>query len=173
MPLYETVLIARQDISSTQVDALADNFTTILSENGGQVSKREYWGLRNLTYRIKKNRKGHYVLFNIDAPPAAVSEMERTMRINEDVLRYLTIRVDQHEEGPSAIMQNRGRGDERGGRRGGFGGDRGGFGGDRDRGGFGGDRGGFGGDRDRGGDGRGGPGDGGLGAAAQGDGGEA
>ena len=168
MSLYETVLIARQDISSAQVDALADNFTTILSENGGQVSKREYWGLRNLTYRIKKNRKGHYVLFNIDAPAAAVSEMERTMRINEDVLRYLTIRVDQHEEGPSAIMQNRGRGDERGGRRGGFGGDRdrGGFGGDRDRGGFGG------GDRDRGGDGRGGLGDGGAGAA-QGDGGEA
>jgi len=159
MSLYETVLIARQDISSAQVDALADNFTTILSENGGQVSKREYWGLRNLTYRIKKNRKGHYVLFNIDAPAAAVSEMERTMRINEDVLRYLTIRVDQHEEGPSAIMQNRGRGDERGGRRGGFGGD-------RDRGGFG-DR-----DRDRGGEGRGGLGDGGAGAA-QGDGGEA
>jgi small subunit ribosomal protein S6 len=127
MPYYENVFIARQDISSTQVDALADAFTAIVAEQGGQITKREYWGLRNLAYRIKKNRKGHYVLFNIDAPPAAVNELERNMRINEDVLRYLTVRVDALEEGPSAVMQNRGRGEERerdrdrGGRRG-FGG---------------------------------------------------
>src|SRR5689334_4261903 len=104
MPLYENVFIARQDISGAQVDALADTFTTLIAEQGGEVKKREYWGLRNLTYRMKKNRKGHYVLFNIDGPAAAIAELERTMRINEDVLRYLTLRVDQHEEGPSPIM---------------------------------------------------------------------
>jgi len=113
MPYYENVFIARQDISATQVDALADAFTAIVVEQGGQVTKREYWGLRNLTYRIKKNRKGHYMLFNLDAPPAAVNELERNMRINEDVLRYLTVRVEALEEGPSAVMQNRGRSDER------------------------------------------------------------
>ncbi len=113
MPFYENVFIARQDISSAQVEALADAFTTLIGEQGGQVTKREYWGLRNLSYRMKKNRKGHYILFNLDAPPAAVNELERNMRINEDVLRYLTVRVDEHEAGPSAVMQNRGRGDER------------------------------------------------------------
>ncbi|HUK58010.1 MAG TPA: 30S ribosomal protein S6 [Stellaceae bacterium] len=113
MPLYETIFIARQDISSAQVDALADQFTAILGEQGGQVTKREYWGLRNLAYRIKKNRKGHYILFNVDAPPAAVSELERNMRLNEDVLRYLSIRVEEHEAGPSAVMQARNRGDDR------------------------------------------------------------
>lgn len=113
MALYENVFIARQDISASQVDALADTFTALVGEQGGQVTKREYWGLRNLAYRMKKNRKGHYVLFNIDAPPAAVSEMERNMRINEDVLRYLTVRVDVLDPGPSAVMQSRGRGDER------------------------------------------------------------
>ena len=113
MPLYETVFIARQDISGPQVDALADQFTTIVAEQGGEVKKRESWGLRNLAFRIKKNRKGHYVLFNLDAPPAAVAEMERNMRLNEDVLRYLTIRVDQLEEAPSVMLQNRGRGDDR------------------------------------------------------------
>lgn len=113
MALYENVFIARQDISSTQVDALADGFTALIAEQGGQVVKREYWGLRNISYRIKKNRKGHYVLFNIDGPAAAISELERNMRINEDVLRYLTIRVEEHEEGPSVVMQNRGRGEER------------------------------------------------------------
>jgi small subunit ribosomal protein S6 len=124
MPLYENVFIARQDISAAQVEALTESFAAIVGQQGGQVTKREYWGLRNLAYRIKKNRKGHYMLFNLDAPPAAVSELERNMRINEDVLRYLTVRVDVLEEGPSAIMQNRGRGDERdrdrdrGGRRG-------------------------------------------------------
>ncbi|MGE0723864.1 MAG: 30S ribosomal protein S6 [Alphaproteobacteria bacterium] len=112
MTFYENVFIARQDIAANQVDALADQFTALIAENGGQVLKREYWGLRNISYRIRKNRKGHYVLLNIEAPAAAVTEMERTMRINEDVLRYLTVRVDALEEGPSAMMQAKGR-DER------------------------------------------------------------
>ena len=113
MPLYENVFIARQDISGAQVDALADGFTQLISEQGGEIKKREYWGLRNLAYRMKKNRKGHYVMFNLDAPPPAVAEMERTMRINEDVLRYLTLRVDQLEEGPSPVMQSRGSREDR------------------------------------------------------------
>jgi len=112
MPLYENVFIARQDISGAQVDALADGFTQLIAEQGGEIKKREYWGLRNLAYRMKKNRKGHYVLFNIEAPPAAIAELERTMRINEDVLRYLTLRVDQLEEGPSPVMQSRGSREE-------------------------------------------------------------
>ena len=116
MPLYESVVIARQDIATTQVDTLADELTNIITEGGGKVTKRESWGLRSLTYRIKKNRKGHYVLFNIDAPPAAINEYERRMRINEDVLRYLTVRVETLEEGPSAVLQNKDRpGTERGG----------------------------------------------------------
>ena len=113
MALYENVFIARQDISGAQVDALADSLVQLIADNGGEVKKREYWGLRNLAYRMRKNRKGHYVLMNLDAPPAAVAELERTMRINEDVLRYLTIRVEAHEEGPSAVMQNRGGRDDR------------------------------------------------------------
>ncbi|KKJ76591.1 30S ribosomal protein S6 [Kiloniella litopenaei] len=134
MAFYECVYIARQDISSSQVDALTEQFTGIITENGGSVGKTEYWGLRNMAYRVKKNRKGHYVLLNIDAPAAAVQEMERVMRINDDVLRTLTLRVDELEEEPSVIMQNRGNRDERGGR--------GGRGGRDDRGGRGGDRGG-------------------------------
>src|SRR5260221_12614693 len=113
MALYETVFIARQDISATQVEALTDTFATVIAEGKGEVKKREYWGLRTLAFRIKKNRKGHYVLFNLDAPPAAVAEMERTMGINEDVLRFMTIRVDALEEGPSAVMQSRGSRDDR------------------------------------------------------------
>jgi small subunit ribosomal protein S6 len=113
MPLYENVFIARQDISGAQVDALADTFTQLVADNGGEVKKREYWGLRNLAYRMRKNRKGHYLLFNIEAPPAALAELERTMRINEDVIRYLTLRVDALEEGPSVAMQNRGGRDDR------------------------------------------------------------
>jgi small subunit ribosomal protein S6 len=128
MPLYESVFIARQDISSAQVDSLADQFTGLIQENGGEIKKREYWGLRNLAYRIKKNRKGHYVLFNIEAPAPAVHEMERNMRINEDVIRFLTVKVEELEEEPSAMMRSRGGRDERGGRRpggrfGGHGGD--------------------------------------------------
>jgi len=118
MALYENVFIARQDISATQVEALAEAFEKIITENGGTVAKREYWGLRNLCFRIKKNRKGHYVLFNLDSPSAAVVEMERTMRINEDILRFMTVRVDALEEGPSAVMQGRGKSEERGPRRG-------------------------------------------------------
>lgn len=113
MPLYENVFIARQDISGAQVDALADSFTQLVADNGGEIKKREYWGLRNLTYRMRKNRKGHYVLLNVAAPPAAIAELERTMRINEDVIRYLTIRVDALEEGPSVVMQSRGNRDDR------------------------------------------------------------
>jgi len=113
LPLYESVFIARQDISATQVDTLADNFENVISENGGSIAKRENWGLRTMAYKLKKNRKGHYVLFNIDAPAPAVHEMERQMRINEDILRYLTVRVDELEEGPSIIMRNKDRGDDR------------------------------------------------------------
>ena len=111
MPLYESVVIARQDIATTQVDTLADELTNIIGEGGGKVAKRESWGLRSLTYRIKKNRKGHYIFFNIDAPAAAISEYERRMRFNEDVLRYMTVRVEELEEGPSAIMRNKDRDD--------------------------------------------------------------
>jgi small subunit ribosomal protein S6 len=124
MAFYETVFIARQDITSAQAEALAETYSQLIIDNGGKVTKTEHWGLKTLAFRMNKNRKGHYVLFNIDAPSAAVLEMERNMRINEDVLRYMSIRVEEPEEGPSAMMQNRG-GDraERGDR-----GDRGGFG---------------------------------------------
>jgi small subunit ribosomal protein S6 len=113
MPLYENVFIARQDISGAQAEALADGFVQLIAEQGGEVKKREYWGLRNLAYRMNKNRKGHYVLFNIEAPAPAIAELERTMRINEDVIRYLTLRVDALEEAPSAVMQSRGSREDR------------------------------------------------------------
>jgi small subunit ribosomal protein S6 len=113
MPLYENVFIARQDISGAQAEALTDQFAQLIADQGGEVKKREYWGLRNLAYRMNKNRKGHYVLFNIDAPAAAIAELERTMRINEDVLRYLTVRVNELDENPSAVMQNRGSREDR------------------------------------------------------------
>ncbi len=123
MPFYESVFIARQDISNTQVEALADTFSGIIEKGGGNVTSKEQWGLRNLAYKIKKNRKGHYTLFNIDAPSAAILEMERNMRISEDVLRYLTIRVDKLAVEPSIMMQrSRGPRDDdtrRGGRPGG------------------------------------------------------
>jgi len=105
MALYENVFIARQDVPTTQVETLTNQFTELVTGLGGTVSKKEYWGLRSLAYRIKKNRKGHYTLLNIDAPAAAVKELERTMSINEDIIRYMTIRVDELEEGPSAVMQ--------------------------------------------------------------------
>jgi small subunit ribosomal protein S6 len=140
MALYESVFIARQDISAAQVEALAQKLTAIITEQGGKVTKNEYWGLKNLAYRIKKNRKGHYTLLNIDAPAAAIKEMERNMRIDEDVLRYLTVRVEELEEGPSAMLrsrEDRGRRFDRDGDRGDrFGrdrGDRGGRGEWRDR----------------------------------------
>jgi len=113
MSLYEHVFIARQDISTTQVEDLTSSFAAIISENGGTVAKTESWGLRTLAYRIKKNRKGHYVLFNLDAPAAAIRELERNQRLNEDVLRFMTIRVDELEEGPSAMMSARSDRDDR------------------------------------------------------------
>ncbi|MBV2142553.1 30S ribosomal protein S6 [Falsochrobactrum sp. TDYN1] len=121
MALYEHVLLARQDISQQQVDALVEQFKGVLEANGGKVGKVESWGLRPLTYRIKKNRKAYYTLVNIDAPAAAVAEMERQMRINEDVLRFMTIRVEELEEGQSAMLSRRDdrrdRDDDRGPRR--------------------------------------------------------
>jgi small subunit ribosomal protein S6 len=111
MPFYENIFIARQDATAAQVEALTETFAGIITEQGGQVTKREYWGLRNLAYRIKKNRKGHYMLLNIEAPAAAVAEMERNMRISEDILRLLTVRVEALEEGPSAMLQSRARDD--------------------------------------------------------------
>ena len=105
MALYETVFIARQDVSAKQVEDLAKGFGKIVNDNGGEVKKTESWGLRNLAYRIKKNRKGHYTLLHFDAPPAAIAEMERNMRLNEDVLRYMTVTIDALPEGPSAILK--------------------------------------------------------------------
>lgn len=137
MALYEHVFIARQDVSAQQVETLTEEFKAVLEQNGGSVAKTEYWGLKGLAYKIKKNRKGHYTLMNLDAPHAAVAEMERQMRLHDDILRFITLRVEELEEGPSAMMQSRGRDDRRGGR--------GGRGGDRERG----DRGDRG-DRDRG-----------------------
>jgi small subunit ribosomal protein S6 len=105
MALYENVFIARQDVPATQVETLTNQFAELVTAQGGTVSKKEYWGLRSLAFRMKKNRKGHYTLLNIDGPPAAVKELERTMSINEDIIRFLTVRVDALEEGPSAVMQ--------------------------------------------------------------------
>ncbi|MCA3439410.1 MAG: 30S ribosomal protein S6 [Rhodobacter sp.] len=146
MPLYEHVFISRQDLSNTQAEGLIEHFTAILADNGGKVVENEYWGVKTMAYKINKNRKGHYAFLKSDAPAAAVQEMERLMRLHDDVMRVLTVKVDKHEEGPSIQMQKRDDRGERGDRP-----DRGerperGFGGDRgDRGGFGGDRGGFGG----------------------------
>ena len=127
MALYEHVFLARQDLSQPQVDAMVENYKGIIAANGGSVGMIENWGLKSLTYRVKKNRKAYYTLMDITAPAAAVKEMERQMGLSEDVLRFLTIKVDKHEEGPSAMLQKRERDDrdDRGGR--------GGFG-DRDRG---------------------------------------
>ena len=104
MPLYECVLIARNDVTQQQVEGIADGIASQLETEGGEVKKREYWGLRSLAYRVKKNRKGHYMLIGLDAKPAFVNEMERQLRLNEDVLRFLTLSVDKIEEGLSAIL---------------------------------------------------------------------
>ena len=127
MPLYEHVFLARQDLAQAQVDALAENATKILTDNGGKVVKTETWGLKSLAYRIAKNRKAHFVMLDIDAPAPAVAELERQTNINEDVIRFMTIRVDAHEEGPSAMMRRDRSRDDRGDRgpRGGDRGDRG------------------------------------------------
>jgi small subunit ribosomal protein S6 len=112
MALYEHVLIARQDVSPTQVDSLIEDITKTVSELGGKVEKSEYWGLRNLSYRVRKNRKGHYCLLNLDAPAAAVHELERRHRINEDVIRFMTVKVDALDPEPSPVLARRDR-DER------------------------------------------------------------
>jgi small subunit ribosomal protein S6 len=121
MPLYEHVYLARQDLSSQQVDELTAQFSGVIGQMGGKVTKTEYWGLKSLTYRMRKNRKAHMTLLNVDAPAAALNEIERQERLSEDVLRYLTIRVEEHEEGPSAMMrkadrEDRGERGDRGGR---------------------------------------------------------
>jgi small subunit ribosomal protein S6 len=158
VPLYEHVFLARQDISQTQVDALTKEYGEVITEGGGKVGKVEYWGVKPLAYKIKKNRKAHFSLMNLDAPPAAVAEMERRMTLSPDVIRFLTIRVDAHETEPSTQMRKSDRDERREGDRGGPRGDRGGFRGggfrgDRPGGGFRGDRpgGGFRGDRPGGG----------------------
>jgi len=140
MPLYEHVFLARQDLSPQQVEELTTRYKGVIEQMGGKVGKTEYWGVKSLTYRMRKNRKAHFTLMNVDAPPAAMSEVERQQRINEDVLRNLTIRVEEHEAEPSAMMRKADRDRDRDDRRG--------FGerGDRERGGFDRDRG----DRDRG-----------------------
>ncbi len=109
MSLYEYTYIARQDIQPQQVDAITDQFAKIIADNGGKVAKTESWGLRTLAYRIKKYKKGHYVHLNIDAPHAAIAELERNARLHEDVIRYMTIRVDEFEEGDSVVLRSKDR----------------------------------------------------------------
>ena len=116
MRLYESVFIARQDISSQQVESMADEFAGIITNAGGKIHKREYWGLRSLAYRIKKNRKGHYIMFNLETDGATLKEYERIMGLNEDVLRFLNIRIEEVDEAPSIIMQNKGERGDRGDR---------------------------------------------------------
>ena len=119
MALYEHVYLARQDVTAQQVETMTEQMKTVIAGLGGTVGKVEYWGVKSLAYRIKKNRKAHYTLLNIEAPSAAVLEMERQMRINEDILRFMTVKVEELEEGPSAMLQKRDREDrpERGGDR--------------------------------------------------------
>jgi len=141
MPLYEHVFLARQDLGTPQVEELTAQYKGIIEQMGGSVTKTESWGVKSLSYRLRKNRKAHFTLLNVDAPAAALTEVERQQRLSEDVLRYLTVRVDEHEEGPSAMMRKSDRDDRRGERGDRFGdrGERFGDRGDRDRG-----------DRDRG-----------------------
>lgn len=117
MPLYEHVLLARQDISAQQVESIIETFQAIITDGGGTIGKSEYWGLKGLAYKIKKNRKAHFALFNIEAPHDAVAEMERQMRLSTDVIRFLTLRVAEHDNDPSPIMKRGDRDDRRGGRR--------------------------------------------------------
>lgn len=114
MPLYEHVFISRQDLSNTQAEGLIEHFGTVLADNGGKVIDQEYWGVKTMAYRINKNRKGHYAFLKTDSPAPAVQEMERLMRLHEDVMRVLTIKVDEHAEGPSIQMK---KSEERGERR--------------------------------------------------------
>ncbi|SLN14162.1 30S ribosomal protein S6 [Roseovarius gaetbuli] len=114
MPLYEHVMIARQDLSNAQAEGLVEHFGAVLTDNGGTLVESEYWGVKTMAYKINKNRKGHYAFLKTDAPSSAVQEMERLMRLHDDVMRVLTIKVDEHAEGPSVQMQKR---EERGERR--------------------------------------------------------
>jgi small subunit ribosomal protein S6 len=137
MPFYEHVYLARQDLSAQQVEELSAQYKGLIEQMGGTVAKTEYWGVKSLTFRMRKNRKAHFTLMNIDAPSTAIAEVERQERLSEDVLRTLTVRVDELEAGPSAMMRKADRDERRGERseRGGFDrGDRGGFGRGRDRG---------------------------------------
>ena len=112
MPLYEHIFMARQDVTPQQVEAMVDQYKGVIEQNGGKVDKTEMWGVKSLAYRIKKNRKAHFTMFNLNAPAPAVAEMERQMRINEDILRFMTIKVEELETEPSVMMQKRDR-DER------------------------------------------------------------
>lgn len=137
MPLYEHIFLARQDVSNAQVEQLTKEFSDIIEEGGGKIAKSEYWGLKALAYKIKKSRKAHYTMLNIEAPHEAIAEMERRMGLSTDIIRFMTIRVEEHETEPSVMMRKSDRDDTRGGRGGGFRGPRdreggGGFrGGDR------------------------------------------
>jgi small subunit ribosomal protein S6 len=121
LPLYEHVFLARQDVTAQQVEELTEQYKTVIEQLGGKIAKTEFWGVKSLTYRMRKNRKAHFTFMNVDAPPAALAEVERQQRLNEDILRYLTIRVEEHEEGPSAMMRKvdreRDRDERRGDRR--------------------------------------------------------
>ena len=128
MPLYEHIVLARQDVSAQQVEELTAQFKGVIEQMGGKVAKLEQWGVKTLAYRLRKNRKAHFTLFNVDGPAAALNEIERQERLSEDVLRYITVRVAEHEEGPSAMLRKSDRDDRRDDRGGGFR--------DRDRGGF-------------------------------------
>jgi small subunit ribosomal protein S6 len=118
MPLYEHVYLARQDVTAQQVDEMTAQYKGVIEQMGGKITKAEYWGVKSLSYRIRKNRKAHFTLLNLDAPPAALAEVERQERLNEEVLRYLTIRVNAHEDGPSAMMRKADRDRDREERRG-------------------------------------------------------
>ena len=113
MALYEHVFISRQDLSNAQAEGLIEHFSSVLSDNDGKVVDQEYWGLKTMAYKINKNRKGHYAFLKSDAPSSAVQEMERLMRLHEDVMRVMTIRVDEHEEGPSVVIQAKSAKEER------------------------------------------------------------
>jgi len=128
MPLYEHIVLARQDVSAQQVEELTAQFKGVIEQMGGKVAKLEQWGVKTLAYRLRKNRKAHFTLFNVEGPAAALNEVERQERLNEDVLRYITVRVEEHEAGPSAMLRKSDRDDRRDDRGGGFR--------DRDRGGF-------------------------------------
>lgn len=117
MPLYEHVLLGRQDISAQQFEGMVETFGAVIKDNGGSIEKTEHWGLKNLTYKIKKNRKAHYVLLNINAPHEAITEMERQMGLSTDIIRFFTLKVDEFESGPSAMMRRSDRDDRRGPRR--------------------------------------------------------